>query len=384
MIESMTHAVKLSELREKINGHDGEDTDALAALENESKATEVKYRSAVKAEAAAAEVAAADGSGAEHRALVEGASVGRIFAAALEGRATDGREHELQTAAGLGSNQVPLALIENRAITPAPGDTGATQQPIVQPVFSEGDAMFLGVMQERVAVGDAVFPVLTSRPTVEGPHTDDSIVAAPVGSFSAFALSPGRLQASFEYLRTDAARFFSMDESLRMALSSGLSEALDKEVVDQIVTDVTRTDASAADTFATYRSRFVYASVDGRFASTEQDVRLLVGSKTLENMSGLYRGNSADDSAVDSLRRVTGGVKVSPHIAMADGNKKQDVIVRRGMRPDAVAAIWDGVTLIPDSITKAGAGTVILTAVGLASFKVTRTDGFARIQSQHA
>ena len=383
MIESMTHAVKLSELRSSINGHDGEDTDALTALENEHKATEIKYRSAVKAEADAADAAAADGSAAEHRALVEGASVGRIFAAAIEGRSTGGRERELQTAAGLGSNQVPLALIESRAITPAPGDTGASQQPIVQPVFADGDSMFLGVMQSRVPAGDAVFPVLTSRPTVAGPHTDDSDVAETVGSFSADVLSPGRLQASFEYLRTDAARFAGMDEALRMALSSGLSEALDKEVVGRIVTDVTRTDATAADTFATYRSRFVYASVDGFFASTEQDVRLLVGSKTLENMSGLYRGNNADDSAIDSLRRVTGGVRVSPHVA-AVASSKQDVIVRRGMRADAVAAIWDSVTLIPDNITKAGSGEIILTAVALAAFKVTRTDGFARVQTQHA
>ena len=40
-----------------------------------------------------------------------------------------------------------------------------------------------------------------------------------------------------------------------MSLSSGLGEALDSKIVGQIVTDVTRTDATAADDFGTYRKR---------------------------------------------------------------------------------------------------------------------------------
>ena len=384
MIESMTHAVKLSELRSSINGHDGEDTEALAALENEHKAIEIKYRGALKTEAAAAEVAAADGSGAEHRALVADSSLGRIFAAAVEGRQTEGRERELQTAAGLGSNQVPLALIESRAVTPAPTDTGASQQPIIQPVFAEGDSMFLDIRQERVPVGDAVFPVLTTRPAVAGPHKDAAAVAETTGAFSADVLSPGRLQASFEYLRTDAARFAGMDEALRMALSSGLSEALDKEVVDQIVTDVTRTDAETdVDLFPSLRKRLVYAQIDGRHAHDEAEIKLLLSASTLSYASGLFRGTDTAQNAVDSLRSISGGVRVSANIA-APASNLGDAIVRRGMRPDATAAIWDSVTLIPDNITKAGSGEIILTAVALAAFKVTRTAGFARVQIRDA
>ena len=112
-------------------------------------------------------------------------------------------------------------------------------------------------------------------------------------------------------------------------------------------------------------------------------MRLLVGSATLAHMSGLYRGNSADDSAVDSVRRISGGLRVSPHVAAVASNK-QDVIVRRGTRRDAVAPMWQGVQLIPDEITKAGTGEIVVTAVLLAAFKVLRTGGFARVQAQHA
>ena len=44
--------------------------------------------------------------------------------------------------------------------------------------------------------------------------------------------------------------------------------------------------------------------------------------------------------------------------------------------------LWQGVTLIPDEITKAKTGELVITAVLLAAFKIIRTDGFARIQSQ--
>ena len=69
------------------------------------------------------------------------------------------------------------------------------------------------------------------------------------------------------------------------------------------------------------------------------------------------------------------------HIASI-ASKKQDTIIRRGSREDAVAATWEGVTLINDEISLAAKGEIKVTAVLLAAFKVLRTDGFARIQNQ--
>lgn len=314
--------------------------------------------------------------------LIERANLGAYFEAAIAQRSVDGAELELQQEFDLAANQVPLAMLEERAVTPAPTSTAASQQPILQPIFATGDAAFLGVAMPTVPVGDAVYPVLTNRPTVGGPHTDSTAVDETTGAFTAEVLAPKRLQASFFYRRTDAARFRGMGPALRQALSNGLSEALDKELIDQIVADVNRTDATAENTFATYRKALVYDRIDGRFASMESAVKLLVGSDTLAHMSTKYRSNTADDSAVDSLRRITSGVRVSPHIADV-ASKKQDAIVRRGLRRDAVAPIWNGITLIPDEVTKAGTGEIVITAVVLANWKVVRTGGFARIQTQH-
>ena len=98
---------------------------------------------------------------------------------------------------------------EVRAVTTSPTDTGAFQQQIVQPVFAEGDAAFLNVSrvaEKVVLVGAAVFPVLTSSPTVGGPHKDSSEVGETTGAFSTDTLQPSRLQASFLYRRADASR----------------------------------------------------------------------------------------------------------------------------------------------------------------------------------
>ena len=75
--------------------------------------------------------------------------------------------------------------------------------------------------------------------------------------------------------------------------------------------------------------------------------------------------------------RVSGGVRVSAHVPAAVSND-QSLIVRKGGRMDAVTPIWEGVTVIPDEITKAKAGQIVITAVLLYAVKILRTDGFAR------
>ena len=327
-----------------------------------------------------------DGEGAELRDLQARFSMGRVVDVLSRRGVQDGAEKELQDHFNLEGNQIPLEslrLAEHRAVTPGPTNTGADEMPVVLPVFSEGDAAYLGVDMPMVPNGEAVFPVLTSRPTVGGPHTDSTDAADTTGAFDAESLPPARLQAAFFYRRTDAARFQGMEESLRSALNMGLSEAMDKEVVDQIIADSTRGDAAAVNTFATYRSAFVYDHIDGRFASMESDLRLLVGAATLTHMSTAYRSNNADDSAVDSVRSKVSGLRVSPHIAAVSGNK-QDALVRRGMRRDIVAPTWRGVEIIYDEITKAGTGEIQITAVLLAAFKVIRTGGVIQQQVQHA
>ena len=375
---------------------DGERSDGikkeLVALNAEKQTIPDKLTKAMEAEETAAGLAGdqarADGAFAEMAHVAAQASVGEFFQNLYEKRPHEGALAELQAHYAMDRNEIPLDLLRGggefrAAATQAPPNTGRTELPVVQPVFAMGDAAFLMIDMPTVESGDAVFPVLTTRPTIGGPHTDSTAVAETDGTFAAESLSPSRIQAAFSYRSTDATRFPQMDMALRSALTMGLSEALDAEVVGQIVTDVARTDAPAPDTFATYRKRLIYDRIDGRFVMGEGDIRLLVGSDTIADMSELYRANNADDSTVDSLRRISGGLRVSAHIT-ATAASKQDVIVRRGMRRDMVCPLWRNVKIIFDEVTLASSSQIKLTAGLQFAKKVIRTDGFARIEAQHA
>ena len=123
----------------------------------------------------------------------------------------------------------------------------------------------------------------------------------------------------------------------------------------------------------------IFGRVDGRYALSAADVCILVGGETYTHMAGEYRGNSADDSVLDSLQRVSGGVRVSAHVAGATNANVQQAVVARGKQyRHSVAPIWEGVSLIPDEITKAATGEIVITAVMLMAFKVLRTAGYKR------
>ncbi len=403
MTQAQKHALRLSEVRERLNVIGRLEGDAYSAeirteetaLQTEYPELERRYRSALIVEAEAETAAAGQfGDDAKLRELESRASLGAIFDSVVNGRSPDGPEAELQAHYGIGENQIPLSLIrppaveEHRAITPAPTDVGASQAPIIPAVFPGSVAAFLGVDMPSVPVGDAVYPVLTSRATVGGPHTDSTEVGETTGAFTADVLSPARLQASFSYRRTDAARFRGMSEALRQNLNDALSDALDAQVIAGAngllgAGVLTANDASAVATFATYRSELAYSRIDGRFASVAGDIRAVMGSAVYAHAATTYRGNTADDSALDSLMRVSGGVRVSAHVpAVVSG--KQNVIVRRGARRDMVCPIWESTTLIRDEVTGAKKGEIVLTAILLHATKLLRADGFRKQEIQIA
>ena len=252
------------------------------------------------------------------------------------------------------------------------------------PIFAHGDAAFLNVDQVTVPNGDAVFPVLTNRPTVGGPHADSTEVAETTGAFSAELVKPERLQAAFTYPRVDVARFSVMGEALRQALNEALSESVDVQIVSGAkgLLGGTNLDAHAqasVDTFATYVSKFGFARVDGRYAPTAKSVKVLMGSGGYAHAGSVYRGDQSQESAIDRLMTIGGAVRVSPHIAAVAATKQQ-TIVRLGARRDAVAGIWQGVTIIPDEVTRAKQGEIVITAVMLAAVKILRAGGFYKAE----
>ena len=321
--------------------------------------------------------------------------MGDILSATFEKRQTSGESAELQKHYGLGSHQVPLEMlrinrgVEERAAATVPASIGdASQAAVVTPVFASGDGAFMGIERPTVPVGDAAYPVLSTVPSVKGPFTDSTEAAQTDAEFVATNLSPERLQASFSYRRTDAARFSGLDASLRLALNGGLQEKLDQQAIEGTdglltSTNLPNNNVSATTTFALYLSGLLYGRVDGRYARTPSDVRMIVGAGTFTHASAAYKGNNSDESGVERLQEKSGGLRVSAHVPSVSGNK-QNALIRLGMeRGAAIQPTWQGVSLVIDEFSRAAFGEVIVHASLLANFAITRKAQWFKNQTQH-
>ena len=410
MTIAQTLALRCSEIRQRLNEISGMEGDAFTdevrqesdTLGTEYRDVETKYRAALVSEGDASLTAGsqfgATGSSEDraYRELVSKTDVGAIFEAVVEKRSTAGATAELQQHHGLTSHQVPLDLLrgpsveEHRAVAMVPANVETAQQPTIMPVFASGDMAYLGVDQPSVPVGDAVFPVLETRPTINGPFTGSDEATETDATFTGELLKPSRVQAAFRYLRTDAARFAGMGESLRSALNEGLGETLDREGITGTNGLLTGTNlanhaASAVTTFAKYISDFAYSRVDGRYASRRQDLKVLVGSGSYAHAGSVYKDAKTDLSALDKLVSVVGDVRVSAHVPAVSGSK-QNGLIRLGLRRDAVQPLWEGITLILSESDEAlvKKGEILITAVLIHATKIIRKGGFYKQQTQHA
>ena len=389
-------ALAMSEHRQAINGLLGKDEltederAELAAKTTRAQELETELRAAIVADPdPEPNTGTEDGEGRELRALTDRAELGNIFECAIEHRVSGGAERELQEHFHLGANQIPIAMLrEVRAVTPAPANVGQNQAAIIPAVFPQACAAFLGVDMPTVPVGEAVYPVLTTGATVHTP-AENATAAETEGAFSADVLSPSRLQASFFYSREDRARFAGMSEALRMNLSEALSDKLDQQVINGANgllngTNLANNNRTTLADFAHYKGAFAYSRVDGTYASTVGDIRIVMGTAGYTHAATIYRANNSDDSALDVLTSRTAGLKVSAHVPALDSNNRQNSIVRLGMRRDMVAPIWEGITLIPDEITLAAKGQIKVTAVMLHAIKILRAAGFYKVGTQTA
>ena len=372
--------IRMSETREKLNdlvaAESADDITQRDKLSAELKAMETELRTAIELDGAASTTAESR----EWAGLNSRFDLGELFSGVVEHRASSGVIAEVQKERGLSANDIPteLLMVEHRAVTPAPTDVGQSQSQITGYVFPQSVAAFLGISSDIVPVGDASFPVLTSDPAA-GTPAENAAQAETTGAFTANALSPSRIQASFFWSRESAARMAGMGDALRDALQGGIADKLDKEILQgtnglftgAILMDHTR--ATGSD-YAHYVSQLLYARVDGQSAFDLADIRVVMGHETFGNAATKLPANG-EQNALARIRDDSGGVRVSVHVPPV-ASSKQNAVVRLGNRRDMVAPVWGQVTLIPDEVTLADKGQIQLTAVLLYAVKVLRVGGF--------
>ena len=403
MTRSQKLALRQREIRARLS--EVADLDAAAmtdAIRTETETLDREYRD-VETQLSAAVIAegADDGQrtdptdpeAREYRQLLGRSNVGTVLGAVMSGRLADGPDAELQQHHKLAGNEIPVDLLrarEHRAagVTSAPGDVGVMEDTVTPPVFATGDGAFLGIDRPTVASGDAVYPVLSNRPTVGGPHDDSTDVPETAGTWGADLLAPERIQASYVFRRTDSARFSGMEDALRSALNSGLEERLDYEAIagDNGLltgTNLANHNTAALTDFAAYISEFCFARVEGRYARNQSDLRVLMGAATYAHAGTVYRAVEADDNALDRIMAKVAGLTVSAHVPAVVSNK-QNGVVRLGSQRFMVQPVWNNVGLIVDEVSGSGKGEIEVTAVMLMNTKIVRAAGCYKQQTKHA
>ncbi len=323
-------------------------------------------------------------------------ALGAIAAMMADGKSShsDGPLAEFQEHHKLAANVYPVEFLSAPArdaksieaaagLTSAPTNVGTGEAPIETPVFADGDAAFMGVVQPIVPGGDQVYPTITTRPDVGGPHSDDTDVAETQLTIGSELLAPTRLQASVTGLRTQELRLPAFEPAIRETLRGALSEAFDDQCIAELLT-VAQVAAGAVETFATGIKRLVFDNVEGRYARQESDLRVLLGASTMQFLASLYRTNNSDDSLLDAIRNRASGVRVSAHTP-AVANNKQDALIALGVgRRAAVCPIWQGVEITVDRVTGAGKGQVEIFGAMFAAFSIADASAFRRVETQHA
>lgn len=315
--------------------------------------------------------------------LADRFNVGNVFAATLEQRSTDGVEREIQTELGLNSNQIPLNALQRRAVTPAPDNAERITDPVIQPLFAASKAAYLGVAMPQVPSGERVYPALTTGASAATP-AKDAAVTETTGQFTLTNIAPSRIQASFFFNREDTAAFGTMQDALAENLGNALMDKLDERVIAGVIAGGTATDQSgtAPITAAVYR-KLMSDAVNGVEASSFNEMRWLIPNRMLESLISLTV-TTAGATMYDEIVSRSADLMVSNHIP-AVASKKQKAIIRLGNFADgAIAPIWSGVTLIPDEITKAANGQIVLTAIMLYAFTVLRATTYRIPEVQYA
>ena len=373
----------------------------LADLTDKLQAIEPELRAAIAAESTDERLKGSDGEGSELRSLIRRASVGEYVREALTKTplAEGSAEVELRAATmgeGARPNTIPWAaldpgLAEDRAdaatAVPATVATAGSQSTILGRVFANTGAAFLGVEFPTVPSGQAAFPVLSAGPSGSR-AAKGATVDAEAATFVSKALTPSRATARVVFNVEDSARLAGMGDALRDDLRGAIGELVDAQLiagngtspnVNGFFSALTATPATDPSTVSDWGDLVSLATspVDGRHALTAMDVRLLLGADSYKFASVTRAATGPHETGLQAIVAAAGGVQVSANVPAAASSIARVLAYRAANPGAAVAPMWEGISLVEDPYTGAGAGRVALTLHVLFSFAIRRADSYA-------
>lgn len=379
--------LRMSEIRQTLNGDSPGDEAAVGKLQRELADLEGKLREALKAEdRAEAEKAA------EIAPLTERIECRNYLQAAMTDNAVTGAERELQQELKLQDNAMPLEALdpgiraEDRqdVATGVPAAAiGHPRQSLLRRIFRRTDAAWLGVQMPSVAPGEPVYPVMSAGTTGEMLSAGGEVDAA-AATFTGHTVSPTRGTARYLYRVEDAAKFGGLEETLRADLREVMGQLLDDQVVSGsgvspnlsgfIVNAAARSGnaPSAVANIASFDTSLA-DGIDGLYAYGPAGVRHFIGVGTQQFLMKT-RITTGETPTIGELWGANGAVwRASARVAAQDGTTNiQEAYRFRPAEFRAVAPIWQGISLVRDPFSGAAKGEVAITAIMLFGYQELR------------
>lgn len=437
MLTSQRAAIRISEIRQRLNEISGLADDAMTdeiraeadKLAAEFKNVETQHRSALigeGAEQAAAEGEHGNGDGepAEVRALMDRVTIGDYLAPAASGVGIVGVPAEIAAAlqvpvAGTnGGVAVPWAVLgrgigerraapERRAFTTTgQNDGGEMQRPILQRLFGPGIMDTLGVRMDSVPTGRSEWPLISAG-VAPGQVVEGTAAGAAVAATFAYAnLKPKRLTGRYEYSHEIAASVSDLEQALRRDLADAIMSKMSDAIINGAAVDpndaataanvqgfvsklADPTDPTAEAVYADYAGSHA-ALVDGLHASREGEVSSVIGVASYTHAASVYQAGSGESGSEALMRRSMSCMASSYIPAVAGMVQNGNVYHAAGpngggvMRGDSVAAVWPTLEIVRDIYSQASVG-VTLTWVSMWDAAVAfRPAAYSRVAFQVA
>ena len=341
-------------------------------------------------------------------------SLGRYLHAIARDAVPDGAEAELRQELHLSDQAIPLEALlptaEERADAISPQDSAGdplgsgainlSTGPLLTRVFTATDTAFLGVSMPSVPAGERRYPVMTAG-TSASMQARGAGPDAGAAKFEVVDANPHRLTGRYAFDLEGVAEMGGLLEStLRADLRTEMGWQLDNQIlngtgqanqVSGILASLTDTPfpalAGAAKDPAqlTWENarQMLFDNLDGKFARTEGDIRLLIGDSTYKRLRSVYRNGATASNVdgIDALRAMGARLRRSFLIPaqsayLASATKREQHVVWAAEPGAAVAPVWQGITMIRDPYTEARKAQVLLTAHMMFDFIFRRKDGW--------
>ena len=332
--------------------------------------------------------------------------MGRYVQAAMDNRAVDGAESELNAAVGIGANRFPLELLapperrvtagpEDRAVTAV--DTQTMPRTWLDRLFVETAAMRLGITMESVPAGSASFPVTTAGASA-AQRGKDQAAADTAWTVGVVEMKPKRNAATLKFSIEDTARIPGLESALTRDLRMALTEGVDRAIFlgDSGATpnagDIVGLQTAAIDETTLTQTNKIkgpetlsafLALIDGIHATTLGDLNVVsaVGAYRLWETT-VINSTSTVTTLAKFLRdaALSWAARGSIEDATANGDFAAFVGRRMGIDGAGVAALWSAGELIRDVYSGAAKGSVNLTLTWLWDFGLPRPENFQRLK----